>query len=260
MKKKIALALSLIMMTFVLGACGTDSTTVDYNGSSYDDLYEDLYECYYMVSGVASIYEQAGYSYETIPSDVTATLTSSYGVTDEEMAAADTWLEVIDEFGDFVSMDEESFTVTKSGSTLTTDVTMQFAQKEVDFQVVYEYYSMEITGITIEPIYSLGEKMQKAGINTLISISIVFLVLILISLLIAGFNVFPYLEARKAQRQAAGAQSASGIDDQVVSQIAQREEQQKTDDTELVAVIAAAIAASTGTSTSDFVVRSINRR
>ena len=33
-----------------------------------------------------------------------------------------------------------------------------------------------------------------------------------------------------------------------------------TDDTELIAVIAAAIAASEGTSTSDFVVRSINRR
>ena len=38
------------------------------------------------------------------------------------------------------------------------------------------------------------------------------------------------------------------------------DEPQVADDTELVAVIAAAIAASTGTSTSDFVVRSINRR
>ena len=34
----------------------------------------------------------------------------------------------------------------------------------------------------------------------------------------------------------------------------------QTDDSELIAVIAAAIAASEGTSTSDFVVRSINRR
>ena len=48
--------------------------------------------------------------------------------------------------------------------------------------------------------------------------------------------------------------------DQVVTQIEQREEQQSMDDTELIAVIAAAIAASEGTSTSDFVVRSINRR
>ena len=37
-------------------------------------------------------------------------------------------------------------------------------------------------------------------------------------------------------------------------------EENLMDDTELVAVIAAAIAASEGTSTSDFVVRSINRR
>jgi Na+-transporting methylmalonyl-CoA/oxaloacetate decarboxylase gamma subunit len=263
MKKKIALALSLVMMTLVLGACGTDPTTVDYNGYSSDDLYSDLYECYYMVSGVASIYEQAGYSYATVPSDVTTTLMSSYGVTDEEMAAADNWLSITEEFGDFDSVDEDSFTVTKSGSTLTTDITMKFAKKDIDFQVVYEYYSMEITGITIEPIYTLGEKMQKAGLNTLISISIVFCVLILISLLIYGFNVFPYLEKKKAEKKAASAQAiwdSIPVDDQVVNQIAQREAQQQTDDTELVAVIAAAIAASTGTSTSDFVVRSINRR
>ena len=49
--------------------------------------------------------------------------------------------------------------------------------------------------------------------------------------------------------------------DAVVTQIEQREEQEQlTDDTELVAVIAAAIASYEGTSTSDFVVRSIRRR
>ena len=48
---------------------------------------------------------------------------------------------------------------------------------------------------------------------------------------------------------------------EVVSQNTETEVQDNlTDDTELVAVIAAAIAASEGTSTSDFVVRSINRR
>ena len=90
--------------------------------------------------------------------------------------------------------------------------------------------------------------------------SVVFAVLILISLLITCFKIFPYLEKKKAQKVAAEATGHTETQDQVVSQISQREEQQLTDDTELVAVIAAAIAASTGTSTSDFVVRSINRR
>ena len=49
-------------------------------------------------------------------------------------------------------------------------------------------------------------------------------------------------------------------DNNVVTQIEQREEQELVDDTELVAVIAAAIAAYEGTSTDGFVVRSIRRR
>jgi Na+-transporting methylmalonyl-CoA/oxaloacetate decarboxylase gamma subunit len=185
-------------------------------------------------------------------------------VTEEEMVAADTWLSIIDEFGDFVSEDEDSFTVAKSGSTLTTDITLEFEDKNVDFQVVYEYYTMEITGITIEPIYTLGEKMQKAGLNTVISMCIVFCVLIVISLLIACFNIFPYLEKKKAGKTVAAAPSVPApvapAPASVPAAPVAASAPAQTDDTELIAVIAAAIAAGTGTSTSDFVVRSIRRR
>jgi sodium pump decarboxylase gamma subunit len=258
MKKRIALALSMMMMVLVLGACGTDPTTVDYNGSSYEDLQSDITSCYSIVSAVASIYVENGYDAESVPDEIVTTLTTSYGVTDEEIEAAGTWLELTDEWGEFQDVDDDSFTVTKSGSTLTTDVTMSFAEKNVDFQVVYDYYSMEITGITIEPIYTLGEKMSKAGLNTIISMSIVFCVLILISLLIACFNIFPYLEKRKAEREAAAQPALDAAAAQTTEQAAPVKQQ--TDDTELIAVIAAAIAASEGTSTSGFVVRSIRRR
>ena len=102
----------------------------------------------------------------------------------------------------------------------------------------------------------MGEKMSKAALNTVICMSIVFIVLIFISLIISCFKVFPYLEAKKREKAAQKVEAQ----DAVVTQIEQREEQQLTDDTELVAVIAAAIAAYEGTSTSDFVVRSIRRR
>jgi Na+-transporting methylmalonyl-CoA/oxaloacetate decarboxylase gamma subunit len=251
----------MVMMILVLGACGTDPTTVDYNGYSFDDLSDQLYECYYMVSGVASIYEEAGYTAETVPDDVTTTLTTTYGVTEEEMTAADTWINITDEVGAFVEEDADSFTVTKSGKTLTTDMTMKFENKDVDFQVVYDYNSMQVTGITIEPIYSTGEKMSKAGLNTIISISIVFCVLILISLLIACFNIFPYLEKKKAEKARAAAPALEPKEPAATPAVsAAPAAASATDDTELIAVIAAAIAAGTGTSTSDFVVRSIRRR
>ena len=120
---------------------------------------------------------------------------------------------------------------------------------------------MELTGITINPVYSFGEKMSTAALNTVICMSIVFAVLIFISLLISCFKIFPYLEEQKKAKAAAAANAAKA-DNSVVTQIEQREEQEQeyVDDTELVAVIAAAIAAYEGTSTDGFVVRSIRRR
>ena len=79
--------------------------------------------------------------------------------------------------------------------------------------------------------------------------------LILISIIIYAFRIIPYLQNKK--KNAADATAAK--EDKVVEQIAQKEELVQ-DDLELVAVISAAIAAATGSSTDGFVVRSIKRR
>ena len=165
--------------------------------------------------------------------------------------------DTLDEFGEMKKIEDDTFEVTKSGKTLTTDMTIKFAKKDVNFEVVYDYYSMDVTGISVDPIYTLGEKMEKAGLNTVISMAVVFAVLILISLLISCFKIFPYLEKKKAAK-AAG--QAPQQEETPAAAPAPAPVAAQTDDTELIAVIAAAIAASTGTSTSDFVVRSINRR
>lgn len=259
MKKKIALALGMIMMILMLGACGTDPTTVDYNGKSYSDLQSEMDNNVSMVQNLYDLFDQNGLDPEELPDGLADQLASNYGVTEAQILASAKWQDVLEEFGDFASQDDKSFTVTKSGKTLTTDMTLKFAKKDVNFEVVYDYYSMDVTGISVDPIYTLGEKMKKAGLNTVISMGIVFIVLILISLLIACFNIFPYLEKKKTQKKEAKAsdteETTSAESAAVVTTAATA-----TDDTELIAVIAAAIAASTGTSTNDFVVRSINRR
>lgn len=122
---------------------------------------------------------------------------------------------------------------------------------------------MENTWFFVLSAPSLADTMSKAALNTIISMSVVFGVLVLIIFMISGFKIFPYLEAKKKEKEQANAsQNAANTFE---NQIEQREEQQEVeeelvDDTELVAVIAAAIAASTGTSTDGFVVRSIRRR
>lgn len=241
----------------MLGACGTEPTKVDYNGHSYDELNSELYNNVNMVQQLDLLFEQNGIKADEVPEEVSESLSANYGVTPQQIEAAAKWADTIEEFGEFQEIEESSFKVTKSGKTLTTDVQLKFEKKDVVFQVVYDYYSMDITGISVDPVYSLGEKMAKAGMNTLISISIVFAVLILISLLIACFKIFPYLEQRKTKKKEA---EAPAVEDIPAEAQAEAPVVQQADDTELIAVIAAAIAADTGTSTSDFVVRSINRR
>ena len=262
MKKKISLVLGMILLICMLGACGTDSTTADYNGRSFSDLSTESVTNAYYISYLA-----ANLGGQELSEDEKAGL-AQYGFTVEQIDASVKWTEIENEFGacpefaseefDPAQVDTSSFKVTKSGETLTTDLTLQFGEKDVIFQVVYDYYTMKATGYTIEPVYTLSEKMSKAGMNTVISISIVFCVLILISLIIYAFNIFPYIEKKKKEKavQSQPVVEAASISNEVVEQPVE----EVTDDAELIAVIAAAIAASEGTTTSGFVVRSINRR
>lgn len=240
MKKKLALILSLCFILLTLGACGTDPKDIDYNGVSYNQLQD------YSANLISSL---TGYS----SSDLDSLLSDSSSLDEKTSNMVQKWKETVADIGDYQGTGE--FSVDKSGNTLTTDQILHFEKRDVDFQVVINYTDMSITGYSVEPVYSLGEKMEKAGMNTVISMCVVFAVLILISLIIYAFKIFPYLEKKKQEKS-----EPSVAKDPVVTQIEQKEEQQLADDNELVAVIAAAIAASTGTSTSDFVVRSINRR
>lgn len=104
----------------------------------------------------------------------------------------------------------------------------------------------------------LGEAMARAGLNTLIGMGTVFVVLILISMIINGFAVIPKLQKAFSKK----ADEGQSVKENAAPAVqAEEPTVDETDDLELVAVIAAAIAASEGAaSTNGFVVRSIIRR
>ena len=102
-------------------------------------------------------------------------------------------------------------------------------------------------------VYTMGETLQKAGMNVVIGLCTVFAMLVLIALLISCFKVIPYIQGKMAKTSAAPETAAEAP---VSAAPAAADENNE----ELVAVIAAAIAASTGESTDSFVVRSIRRR
>ena len=111
--------------------------------------------------------------------------------------------------------------------------------------------------ISVSADYDMSELMTKAALNTLLGMGTVFAVLVLISLLISCFNFIPKIQ-EKFRKKPAQTESAPAAAKAVQPTVVVEED---SDDTELVAVIAAAIAASEGAVSADgYVVRSIIRR
>lgn len=120
---------------------------------------------------------------------------------------------------------------------------------------------LKLKSASLNPVNSMGDLMSKAGLDTLIGMLTVFVVLILISLIISCFSIIPKIQDKMAKAKEAKKSENTGIDNAVAQITAQEEVTDGADDLELVAVIAAAIAASEGAASTDgFVVRSIRRR
>lgn len=106
---------------------------------------------------------------------------------------------------------------------------------------------------------SMGDMMQKAALNTLLGMGTVFCVLILIMLIISAFGIIPKLQ-KMAEDKKAGKKKEEIQTEAPAAEAVEAVQEELTDDYELVAVIAAAIAASEGSAGTDgFVVRSIRR-
>lgn len=238
MKKKIALILSLCLMVLGLTACGEDPKEVDYNGYTYDQLKEEVQST---ANGLLAISDEQIEQYKSNEDEQYKMLV--------DMVTR--WDEATEDVGAYKELGD--FTITKSGKTLTCEQEIVFEERSVVLTFVFTYYNMQLDDVTVDAVQTLGEKMANAGLNTLMGMGVVFAVLILISLIIYCFKIFPYLEQKIKKNDKTPVPVTSETVQEVQPVAA-------TDDLELVAVIAAAIAASTGTSTDDFVVRSIKRR
>lgn len=243
MKKKLFLIVSLCMLVLGLTACGEDPKKVDYNGVSYEQLEGASQN---LVSTLVALSDDDIDNYiAQSMDDITTNLIQK-------------WKEMKPEVGDYIDLGE--FSVDKSGKTLTTTQIMDFSGRDLTLTCVYNYLNMQISDITLDENYSLGEKMQKAAMNTLMGLGTVFVILVLISLIIKCFEIIPRLQKQAEEKKAAAAgtvqaEAPAAPQPEPVVEAAPAE-----DDTELIAVIAAAVAAASGTAPDGFEVRSIIRR
>lgn len=146
------------------------------------------------------------------------------------------------------------------------EVTVDLICDKKNTQMALSYNTeMQITNAAFNVQYTTAENLQKAALNTLLGMGTVFVILILISLIISLFGIFPKLEANKKAKQAAqdaekkAAVAPAAPAAPAAAPVAAATED-LTDDLELVAVISAAIAAYEGSEdASGYVVRSIRK-
>lgn len=165
----------------------------------------------------------------------------------------------IQQYKDFTKMQKKHGTMKKivkteysastDSATVTDTVSTEKGGKLV-FTLTYDENG-EISDWKVEEYQSISDTMGKAGLNTIMSMAIVFAVLIFISLIIACFKFIGKVQKKETKVETA-------VEKTVQTPVV---EEDLTDDLELVAVITAAIAAASESECTDgLVVRSIVRR
>ena len=171
-------------------------------------------------------------------------------------ATMESWKSVKDELGAYSSIVFQD--VEKDGDVVTISTVAQFEKAKADVVLMLDLGQQMYTSMTYSVQYSLAANMQRAGMNTLMGIGIVFLMLVFLSFVI---GLFKYIEKFQNVGKKKAAEEAPKAEEAPAPAIAQSEaaDEDFADDLELVAVISAAIAAYENTSGDSFVVRSIKK-
>lgn len=171
-------------------------------------------------------------------------------------ATMESWKSVKNELGAYSSIVSQD--VEKDGDVVTISTVAQFEKAKADVVLMLDLGQQMYTSMTYSVQYSLAANMQRAGMNTLMGIGIVFLMLVFLSFVI---GLFKYIEKFQNVGKKKAAEEAPKAEEAPAPTIAQSEaaDEDFADDLELVAVISAAIAAYENTSGDSFVVRSIKK-
>ena len=262
--KKIIKTLLMLTCVFVLTACGSsDGTMSDFQKTKVDEAQKRAQQ----VVGVRNVMVSTGdvdgllanYSNVELGDVFTSTYSQyfsdySFACEGKAVNGALTSFRSGQEAMGSIQAGKPVSVVDDDTIIVTVPVTGGNASGSVELIFTNDIY-LKMTSCTLNMDETKGQLMTKAALNTLLALGTVFVVLILISIIISAFGLIPKLQASLAPKKNAAipAPAAAPTPAPVV------QEEELSDDMELVAVIAAAIAAYEGTSVEGFQVRSIKR-
>lgn len=259
MKKKISLLLCVLIAALSFAGCGSSAdgfskedkenakvvsqtmvqmfTSMDEEGAqSILDMSD--YELNYQLMAMSYSNQQSGYPELKVDSEVFRKMINA-------------WFAGIDECGAYSECGD--FSVEEKSSSIVVSASAKYADREATISFTFDE-KMSIDSFDVAAKYTTGEILTKAGLNTLLGMGTVFAVLIFLAFIIYLMKFIPMF-MDKLQKKSTAAPATEAPAAPVAPVVVD-----ETDDLELVAVISAAIAASEGTSTDGFVVRSIKRR
>lgn len=180
------------------------------------------------------------------------------------VSSVQSWMEVKEELGDFVSVEDHEITVEDDTITVVSDCNFANGTGSVTTTISRDDLSME--GMVFSTgEQTLGEKMKEAALNTLMGVGVVFVMLLFLCLVFAQIKHVNKLAAL-FEKKGPFAENVASVDAPAaavaapVTTGASAAAADPMKDGALVAVMAAAIAAAEGTSVDGFVVRSIKKR
>lgn len=292
--KKIALLFSMIAVFFTLTACsdGQEEVTFDYtNTDIIQYTIAQTYQLQNLDTAYRAYFKNSDSETDVIIQNGITNLDNAreecgeflgYRSNDGSSIMFDTILSAEDPdaaLADLVSVVDA--TVEEGNGTVTVTLMSVYENRDVEYSFVYEEnpsyaYAYELSGQTVQPYqfqeitatpqYTLGEKMTKAASNTLMGMGTVFAVLIFICIIISQFEkvgkasekIGAWWANRKNRKKAA---EKTEVPVSIAPLNVPKAEPNLMDDTQLVAVITAAVAAASGSAggSDKLVVRSIRK-
>ena len=168
---------------------------------------------------------------------------------DPSIGAVQSWKDAKAEVGALKEVKEAE--VKEDDDSYILKVPAEFETYDGEFELVIDKKTGSLNSATFNVNYPLSENMKRAGLNTLMGLGTVFVVLAFLMFVISLFQYIPNGTTKKTAPALAPAAAPIPA--------APPAEEEEADDAELVAVLAAAIAAFEGTSPDGFVVRSIRK-
>ena len=280
MKKRLFLIISMLAVAFTLAGCSSNDKKVafDYDNDTIAAYANTLANGYIKLSEDEAVVE----NWEANGTDAVyiSGQGQQVSISQSDVDAVKVFSSMEKDYGKFESLDSKYeieevkdtviVTLTAKCEKETAEVKVTFVDDTARFNYLCEFYQMDADSLIAQGVYpykpsefetgkvqTLGEKMKDAGTNTIIGMGIVFVVLIFISFVISLLKYVPMLldketrEKRKAEKAKAAA-GAAGTDEAaeeqkpsnaVVDIVNTETGASVMDDSQLVAVISAAVAA-----------------